>query len=524
MAIVETLTSNATAIATALVGGALLFLWRLSNVQLDVREPPILKPTIPIIGHVLDMFTLSHAFFTKTYKQAEGREAYTLPMMGGKVYFVASPELVNAMIKSRSLSFDPVLRSTIAKLFTISKEGVRKYVDPSIGLETRWTKNFYGCLNGVQLKEINKAVLTDVFRQLDELPDEVNVEDSWLWLRDKLSFASTAAMLGRDNPFCAHPSLVDDYWYVDNKLVHFALGPAPWMTAPSAWMARNRIHHALIQYTKEKKHDADDVSALWKGSYDLLHEFGFSESDIAAFLQATLQAALFNTIPTFNWYFVHIWSDPSLVFRLREEVSGVVAESLELRGDGKREMTMNMAKIEERCPLLVAAFHENLRTVAEGAFNRVVMEDTIISNGKGGQEYLLKKGNNLMASQSIIHVSEEHWGSQAGSFDPTRFSKDTGVPGESESHIKPGTYVPFGGGKHLCPGRHFASMEIWGMMIALLLSFDITDAEGRTLTVPERTMPTMTSGIGRPVAGTDLRLKLSRRKDWNNITWKVDMA
>jgi hypothetical protein len=66
MAIVEILTSNATAIATALVGGALLLLWCLSNVQLDVREPLVLKPTIPIIGHVLDMVTLLHAFFTKT--------------------------------------------------------------------------------------------------------------------------------------------------------------------------------------------------------------------------------------------------------------------------------------------------------------------------------------------------------------------------------------------------------------------------------------------------------------------------
>lgn len=66
MAIVEALTSNATAIATTLVGGALLLLWRLYNVQLDVREPPVLKPAIPIIGHVLDMVMLSHAFFTKT--------------------------------------------------------------------------------------------------------------------------------------------------------------------------------------------------------------------------------------------------------------------------------------------------------------------------------------------------------------------------------------------------------------------------------------------------------------------------
>jgi hypothetical protein len=47
-------------------------------------------------------------------------------------------------------------------------------------------------------------------------------------------------------------------------------------------------------------------------------------------------------------------------------------------------MTINVAKLEERYPLLVAAFYENLRIVAVGAFNRVVIEDTIISNGKGG--------------------------------------------------------------------------------------------------------------------------------------------
>jgi cytochrome P450 len=57
-----------------------------------------------------------------------------------------------------------------------------------------------------------------------------------------------------------------------------------------------------------------------------------------------------------------------------------------------------------------------------------------------------------MASQSVLYISKEYWGSQAGSFDPTRFIKGASVPGELESPIKPGTYVPFGGGKHLCPG------------------------------------------------------------------------
>jgi hypothetical protein len=48
------------------IGGAIiLLLWRVLNPRLDEREPPILKPRIPIIGHLIGMFKYSHAYHRK---------------------------------------------------------------------------------------------------------------------------------------------------------------------------------------------------------------------------------------------------------------------------------------------------------------------------------------------------------------------------------------------------------------------------------------------------------------------------
>lgn len=48
------------------LGGLLLVLfWRVFTLRLDSQEPPILKPRIPIIGHILGMLHDSHGYWPK---------------------------------------------------------------------------------------------------------------------------------------------------------------------------------------------------------------------------------------------------------------------------------------------------------------------------------------------------------------------------------------------------------------------------------------------------------------------------
>ena len=96
------------------------------------------------------------------------------------------------------------------------------------------------------------------------------------------------------------------------------------------------------------------------------------------------------------------------MFRLREKILSVITKSLKRRDDKKREITMNVTKLEKRCSLLIATFHENLRTVTVKAFNSVIIKDTIIFNEKDNQKYLLKKDTTLITSQSVLHVLKKY--------------------------------------------------------------------------------------------------------------------
>lgn len=49
-----------------ILGGSLLVLfWRLFTLRLDSREPPVLEPSIPIVGHIQGMLRDSHGYWPK---------------------------------------------------------------------------------------------------------------------------------------------------------------------------------------------------------------------------------------------------------------------------------------------------------------------------------------------------------------------------------------------------------------------------------------------------------------------------
>ena len=78
--------------------------------------------------------------------------------------------------------------------------------------------------------------------------------------------------------------------------------------------------------------------------------------------------------------------------------------------------------------------------------------------------------------------------------------------------------MPFGGGKHLCPGRNFAFAEILGMMTVLLLGFEVRGVTEKFLQMPT---PKFGEAVPKPLDnGAGGSVGIERRNGWENVEWR----
>ncbi|KAI2462783.1 cytochrome P450 [Annulohypoxylon bovei var. microspora] len=97
-------------------------------------------------------------------------------------------------------------------------------------------------------------------------------------------------------------------------------------------------------------------------------------------------------------------------------------------------------------------------------------------------KYFLKKGSTILISATVPHFDQGTWGADAGKFDHTRFVPQS--HGSTKKGAKRMAFRGFGGGYHLCPGRHFSVTEMLSLAAMMVLRFDITPVD-RTWAVLE---------------------------------------
>jgi cytochrome P450 len=153
------------------------------------------------------------------------------------------------------------------------------------------------------------------------------------------------------------------------------------------------------------------------------------------------------TANALTWVAHMLSAHPAIAQRVRGEVDGVL--------EGREPRMEDVARLEYTS----AVVRETLRLYPPAwMFVRLAADDDVIRG------YRIPKGTAVMLSPYVMHRQRAFW-PEPERFDPDRFVRD---PSLGMGAGKNWSYMPFGGGPHVCIGNHFAMTE--AVVVVALLS------------------------------------------------------
>lgn len=292
----------------------------------------------------------------------------------------------------------------------------------------------------------------------------------------------------------------------------------PSITMPQSYKARQKLQSVMSKYYTAEYHVSDPTTAtLTLNRANCLTDYGFSGHEIALLECVLPVVSTLNAMPTLYWLLLYILSDSALVQRLREEIA-CAAETTQPDSTGAKAITLDISKFEAQLPLLVSCYREALRLCNHAVCNCRILDDMTITD-QDGRSYLLKKGVDCQLPAGVTHRDTSSWGADAEQFRADRFLGSTSKITDADRTRKV-AYMPFGGGRHLCPGRNFAFAEIVACTAVLLLGFDV-EATGMRFADMQMDGPRLSSSTVKPVdTGKGLGARIKSREGFANVSWQ----
>ncbi|KAB8343137.1 hypothetical protein FH972_022730 [Carpinus fangiana] len=249
------------------------------------------------------------------------------------------------------------------------------------------------------------------------------------------------------------------YWFIPScTKLHAEVKEARVIIEPEVKKRRMQLEESLRNNEARPK-SADAINWMFEVSKGRPIDF------VAAQLSLSV-AAIHTTTETLTSCVLQLCDAPEMIGVLREEIIGI------LRVHGWSKTSLYQMK------LLDSFLKEVQRTQA--SMMRLVKKPVTLSDGSH-----LESGSRIMICDD--GPDSEACFPEPTKFDPARFLKLRGQPGEENRHqfVTPAAnHMAFGYGKHACPGRFFASNEIKIALSVLLLEFDFEYMPGQSRPPP----------------------------------------
>uniref|UniRef100_A0A8C3TYQ1 Lanosterol 14-alpha demethylase n=1 Tax=Catharus ustulatus TaxID=91951 RepID=A0A8C3TYQ1_CATUS len=183
------------------------------------------------------------------------------------------------------------------------------------------------------------------------------------------------------------------------------------------------------------------------------------------------------------WTLAFILSNPAIYKKVMEDLASVFGEG----GKDKLEVSEEDLK---KIPFIKWCTLEAIRLRSPGAITKKVINPIRIKN------FTIPAGDMLMLSPYWLHRNPKYFP------DPEMFKPDRWKEANLEKNAFLDSFVAFGGGKHQCPGRWFAIMEIQLFVVLFLYKYEFVLLDA----VPKES-PLHLVGTQQPTAPLRVRYK-----------------
>ena len=524
--------------ATAALGLLAVYalLYALQFRKHDPREPPIVPSRLPFVGHLVGMALLGGRYTKQLGAAHRDKAIFTLPVPFSRIYLVTDPSLAAAVQRaSRALSFTPLvpdITKRVLGLDAATVAQVRLDLDPEPGAPRGFLAEMHDMVYaflgpGDDLNELSLRAARELAAQVNAfaagLGPAGHTVDLLAWSRHLVTAGTAAFLYGADNPLARHPPLESAFWDFVHGLGPLLIGLAPSLTARRAYRAREALVAAFAAYLADGAHRRPDASEIVRRRVAIAERRGWALEPTARSELSFLFAGIINTAVSAFWVALRVFADPALLRAVRAEVLRAATLVPPTPSDDDDDdaaametLALSIEAVRTGCPTLAAVFRESLRLGSDNFSTRLAKADTLLAG-----QHFVRGGAVVQVAAGVIHADTRLWGADAATFDAERFArldrKDGGGPGGGPG-VHPAAFRAFGGGKTLCPGRHFATSEILGFVAVLVALFDLEPADDddsgggpAVLRVPEKNDRVLPVHILEPRAEDVPRVRVKLR-------------
>ncbi|TCD64758.1 hypothetical protein EIP91_003649 [Steccherinum ochraceum] len=221
-----------------------------------------------------------------------------------------------------------------------------------------------------------------------------------------------------------------------------------------------------IRIAKEEGGDANRYDDFFQVLVQELVALDSTVDSIISSLFVLEFGALHTTAISFTHALFELAANPEYARELRHEAQAV---SKDVNGVWNKDAIARLTRHD-------SFLKETMRVYGTNATSlfRKAMRDVTFSNGTH-----IPKGTLVIAAAKHAHFNEDSYASP-DVFDPWRFvltEKDKGTFNHNVTTPRV-DYLPFGLGKHSCPGRFFAALEMKIMLAHIVVNYDVQFENG----------------------------------------------